>query len=348
MPPRPAAPAALALALLVLLPDQAASFAASEPGRGLRRPRPASSSSRCAAAEAATPISGPAGPPGEEPPQIRIRRALPAEIDALSALVADCFVPPVQDGAAPGGSAEEEAAALAAARRRIDRSVARWTVYGGMAKRLVMESYREGLREVREERGSGRVPNRDAGAGAGAGPGEVRPLFVAELLPPPGKGTAPAAATLVGVAELAREACPVPFDRAHRPDAAMVCNLCVLPGYRRLGLGRRLLRRLEQEAEGEEAEIWLWTGLDNTAALAMYEEEGYVMEGMDPPARGSGRRAYLRKILRAGMEQEQGQTPPPPPYGKTMVGDETWIEARFGPAAPLMAGVAAVVGFVLF
>jgi ribosomal-protein-alanine N-acetyltransferase len=57
---------------------------------------------------------------------------------------------------------------------------------------------------------------------------------------------------------------------------AHILNLCVNPGYRRLGYGDRLLREILYSARAAEvSEIFLEVRPSNTGALALYRKKGF-------------------------------------------------------------------------
>jgi [ribosomal protein S18]-alanine N-acetyltransferase len=64
------------------------------------------------------------------------------------------------------------------------------------------------------------------------------------------------------------------------PGEAQVLNLSVVPDARRQGLGRRLLRRFIDDARRLGAEqIFLEVRVSNTAAIALYDAEGFAAVG---------------------------------------------------------------------
>lgn len=63
-------------------------------------------------------------------------------------------------------------------------------------------------------------------------------------------------------------------------DTAEVTNICVLPQYRRQGLGERLLDALLQAARERGAgEMTLEVRVSNEAAIALYQKKGFAVEG---------------------------------------------------------------------
>ncbi|WP_109484721.1 GNAT family N-acetyltransferase [Occallatibacter savannae] len=61
---------------------------------------------------------------------------------------------------------------------------------------------------------------------------------------------------------------------------AYIATIEVLPGFRKLGVGAELLRRLEGSANAEGAvAIWLHVDLENAAAIRLYERLGYANSG---------------------------------------------------------------------
>ena len=63
--------------------------------------------------------------------------------------------------------------------------------------------------------------------------------------------------------------------RAHaKLDTVYINKLIVLPAYQNRGLGKRLLRAIEQEFPGKRYE--LFTGAKSAKNLTLYEKSGYV------------------------------------------------------------------------
>jgi len=64
------------------------------------------------------------------------------------------------------------------------------------------------------------------------------------------------------------------------PGEAQILNLSVVPDARRRGLGRALLRRFTEDAVHLGAEqLFLEVRVSNTAAIALYESEGFARVG---------------------------------------------------------------------
>jgi ribosomal-protein-alanine N-acetyltransferase len=63
-------------------------------------------------------------------------------------------------------------------------------------------------------------------------------------------------------------------------DEAELLTLCVAPGHRRMGLGRRLLAAFGAEAGLRGANTaYLEVAADNAAAIGLYEGNGWVQSG---------------------------------------------------------------------
>lgn len=61
---------------------------------------------------------------------------------------------------------------------------------------------------------------------------------------------------------------------------AYIATIEVLPGFRGLGIGAELLRRLEGSANAERAiSIWLHVDMENASAIRLYERLGYQNSG---------------------------------------------------------------------
>ncbi|MDE3200645.1 MAG: GNAT family N-acetyltransferase [Acidobacteriota bacterium] len=88
----------------------------------------------------------------------------------------------------------------------------------------------------------------------------------------------------------------VDWRTTSRGILAYVPTIEVLPAYRGLGVGRELLRLLEQSAQEAGAfAIGLHVDVQNTEAIRLYESQAYVRLGMDRDFYGQGRAAYMYK-----------------------------------------------------
>jgi len=71
----------------------------------------------------------------------------------------------------------------------------------------------------------------------------------------------------------------VAFDR----EACRVLSVAVLPGWRRRGLGRALMRAADELARGRGSpEIRLEVGVMNAGAIEFYKRLGYKIDGVLP------------------------------------------------------------------
>lgn len=98
----------------------------------------------------------------------------------------------------------------------------------------------------------------------------------------------------------AEEPEPIGFCLARSAaDEAEILMLCVLPGQRRRGLGRRLLQAamLRAHAQGA-ARLFLEVAEDNTAGRALYDAAGFATVGRRP---GYYQRASKASIAAAVM-----------------------------------------------
>ncbi len=70
--------------------------------------------------------------------------------------------------------------------------------------------------------------------------------------------------------------------RVDKPTAFYVDEISVHPDYRKQGIGKKLLRRIEAEARDRGCEsLWLATEGDNAEARGLYDAlEGTVLEGV--------------------------------------------------------------------
>ena len=299
----------------------------------------------------------------------RIRRACPDEIDFCSQLVARSFAEelPVAD------TGNESPTPFQLAAKEYDRFLTRWAVYAGMVQRLVISSYYSGMEE------SGTSAQEEKEALEGATGRSSQPLFVAESLHPDKEE---GSSQIIGVVELAYGECPIPFDAqsrdgcdiTQRSRSPFVCNLAVLPAYRGMGAGKALLERVLEAAGDstdarETSEIWLQTHFENTAALRMYKQFGFVCEGIDPDIRrGRERQVYLRKRITSASPAygrdllriiEDGESDGDKPrwsvcydldcrQGEQISGELNFVEENFGTLAPVVAALGTFVGIILF
>jgi ribosomal protein S18 acetylase RimI-like enzyme len=83
-------------------------------------------------------------------------------------------------------------------------------------------------------------------------------------------------------------------------ETAYIWTIEVLPAFRRMGVARRLLMRVEESAlEARCAAIELHVSKRNLDAVALYEGSGYVRFGIDPEFYGRGEDAFrYRKGIR--------------------------------------------------
>jgi ribosomal protein S18 acetylase RimI-like enzyme len=88
-------------------------------------------------------------------------------------------------------------------------------------------------------------------------------------------------------------------DTATDPGNAYIWTIEVLPAFRRMGVGRQLLMRVEESArEAGCAALELHVSVRNEDALALYESVGFVRAGVEPEFYGSGADGFLyRKLL---------------------------------------------------
>ncbi len=91
------------------------------------------------------------------------------------------------------------------------------------------------------------------------------------------------------------------FDDATgvKDSAAYLWTIEVLPAFRRMGIARALLERVEMSArEAMCSAIQLHVAAHNLDALALYEGHGFVRYGMDREFYGRGMDAFrYRKTL---------------------------------------------------
>ena len=77
-------------------------------------------------------------------------------------------------------------------------------------------------------------------------------------------------------------------------DEAEIGNICVLPEYRGMGMGKRLLNALMDELKSRGiATVFLEVESDNTNAIALYEKAGFNKYNSRKNYYGEGRDAML-------------------------------------------------------
>ncbi len=75
---------------------------------------------------------------------------------------------------------------------------------------------------------------------------------------------------------------------------AYVQTIEVLPEFRGRGVGRELLRLLDESALADGAHlIWLHVDVNNASAIRLYEMHGYAREGRRENFYETGRAAFL-------------------------------------------------------
>lgn len=85
------------------------------------------------------------------------------------------------------------------------------------------------------------------------------------------------------------------------PDEGQITNIAVHPDHRRLGLGARLMERLEGAARSRGLlQIALEVRASNEAAIALYERTGYAVAGRRPNFYTSPREDALVMIRALG------------------------------------------------
>jgi ribosomal-protein-alanine N-acetyltransferase len=83
------------------------------------------------------------------------------------------------------------------------------------------------------------------------------------------------------------------------PNLAYIWTIEVLPAFRRMGVARALLARLDETAvEAECTQIELHVSERNADGLALYEATGYERIGLEPEYYGRNEAAFrYRKVL---------------------------------------------------
>ena len=101
------------------------------------------------------------------------------------------------------------------------------------------------------------------------------------------------------VAEISGEVAGFAIGKVYWNGEAGIVTVDVLPSFRRQGIGRELLSRLEEALAPKGAERFvLQVAVDNEAAMALYKKAGYqttslLLEYYPSPKRLRGADAYL-------------------------------------------------------
>lgn len=88
---------------------------------------------------------------------------------------------------------------------------------------------------------------------------------------------------------------------------AYIQTIEVAPEWRGCGVGRELLRRVEQSAHAASAgAIWLHVDAENRPAIALYQRDGYLCEGKVDDYYGRGRAGliFLKDLKPRGIDSE--------------------------------------------
>ena len=102
--------------------------------------------------------------------------------------------------------------------------------------------------------------------------------------------------------------CIAHVERAGKALRAYVVTLDVAPHYRRHGLARQMLERIEQQAtEAGCDSMELHVSEDNEGAIAFYEREGYERSRMVKSFYGPGRHAYVYQKTLASTAARNGE-----------------------------------------
>lgn len=93
--------------------------------------------------------------------------------------------------------------------------------------------------------------------------------------------------------------CIAHVERARKGLVAYVVTLDVAPQFRRQGLARTMLQRIEEQAFEVDCDaVELHVSIENHGAIAFYETEGYERSNMVKSFYGLGRHAFVyRKTL---------------------------------------------------
>lgn len=118
------------------------------------------------------------------------------------------------------------------------------------------------------------------------------------------------ALTVVAEDEATREIagfCIGHVERARKGLVTYVVTLDVAPAFRRHGLARQMMQSIEQQAlEADCGAVELHVWVENEAAIAFYEREGYERSHMVKSFYGLGRHAYVyRKPLESAARQAE-------------------------------------------
>jgi ribosomal protein S18 acetylase RimI-like enzyme len=97
------------------------------------------------------------------------------------------------------------------------------------------------------------------------------------------------------------------WAQEHAQVVAYVQTLELLPAYRGLGAGSELLRCMERSAAiADAAEVWLHVDAENAAAIRLYEQTGYRLEGKERNYYGRGRAGL---VYRKRLARQAGSIP---------------------------------------
>ncbi|HEX5285237.1 MAG TPA: GNAT family N-acetyltransferase [Bryocella sp.] len=101
--------------------------------------------------------------------------------------------------------------------------------------------------------------------------------------------------------------CIAHIERARKGLVTYVVTLDVAPGYRRHGLAKQMIESIEQQAldaDCDSVELHVW--VENNAAIAFYEREGYERSHLVKSFYGLGRHAYVyRKPLESAARHAE-------------------------------------------
>jgi ribosomal-protein-alanine N-acetyltransferase len=90
----------------------------------------------------------------------------------------------------------------------------------------------------------------------------------------------------------------VEWDLGSIEPKAYIQTIEVLPRFRRMGVAGELMRRLEDSATQAGASlIWLHVDAENSAALRLYEAQGYACQGREENFYPRGRAALIYSKL---------------------------------------------------